>query len=192
MKNKATMPPGATQRSPQPGPRKSITQPNPPRSNKRPAANTIDELGELALSTRLMRLSEWTRRDVTKIYKEYGLAFESKWFPVLYILSRKAPLSVMELTQELGYAHPSVIALVKEMEKQKLVRSQPSKTDGRKRMLELTPKAIEWQKKMQPLWDKMRIVAAGIYNNGSSILKAIINVEAALDECSFYDRFKKL
>lgn len=186
------MPPGATQRSPQPGPRKSITQPNPPRSNKRPAANTIDELGELALSTRLMRLSEWTRRDVTKIYKEYGLAFESKWFPVLYILSRKAPLSVMELTQELGYAHPSVIALVKEMEKQKLVRSQPSKTDGRKRMLELTPKAIEWQKKMQPLWDKMRIVAAGIYNNGSSILKAIINVEAALDECSFYDRFKKL
>jgi DNA-binding MarR family transcriptional regulator len=95
----------------------------------------------------------------------------------------------MELTGELGYAHPSVIALVKEMEKQKLVRSIPSKTDGRKRMLELTPKAIEWQKKMQPLWDRMRLVAARIYNNGSSLLKAIMDVEAALNECSFYDRF---
>ena len=152
-------------------------------------SNMIEELGELALSTRLMRLSEWTRKDVTRIYKEYGMPFESKWFPVLYILSRKAPLSVMELTEELGYAHPSVIALVKEMEKQKLIRSAPSKIDRRRRMLELTPKAMEWQKKMQPLWERMRQVAAQIYNNGSSLLEAIINVEAALNECSFYDRF---
>ena len=152
----------------------------------------IDELGELALSTRLLRLSEWTRKDVTKIYKEYGMPFESKWFPVLYVLVRKSPLSVMELTEELGYAHPSVIALVREMEKRKLIWSVPSRTDGRRRMLELTPKAFEWQKKMQPLWDKMRLVAAQIYNNGSSILKAVIDVEAALNECSFYDRFKKL
>jgi MarR family transcriptional repressor of mepA len=152
----------------------------------------IDELGELALSTRLMRLSEWTRKDVTKIYQEYGLAFESKWFPVLYILSRKAPLGVVELADELGYAHPSVIALVKEMEKQKLIRSVTSKTDARKRLLQLTPKALEWEKKMQPLWDKMRIVAGEIYNNGSSLLKAVEDVERALKECSFYQRFNKL
>jgi DNA-binding MarR family transcriptional regulator len=155
-------------------------------------SNMIDELGELALSTRLMRLAEWTRKDVTRIYQEYGMPFESKWFPVLYILSRKAPLSVMELTWELGYAHPSVIALVKELEKQKLVRSIPSKTDGRKRMLELTAKALEWEKKMQPLWDKMRIVAGEIYNNGPSLLRAIEDTEAALRDCSYYDRFKKL
>lgn len=150
----------------------------------------IDELGELALSTRLMRLSEWTRRDVTKIYKEYGIAFESKWFPVLYILSRKGPLGVVELAHELGYSHPSVIALVKEMEKQKLIRSTASKADGRKRMLELTPKALEWENKMQPLWERMRIVAAQIYNNGSSLLRAIEDTEQAMNESSFYDRFK--
>ncbi len=133
-----------------------------------------------------------TRKDVTKIYQEYGIAFESKWFPVLYILSRKAPLGVVELADELGYAHPSAIALVKEMEKQKLIRSVISKTDARKRLLQLTPKALEWEKKMQPLWDKMRIVAGGIYNNGSSLLKAVEDVERALKECSYYERFKKL
>ena len=158
---------------------------------KRPS-NMIDELGELALSTRLMRLSEWTRRDVTKIYKEYGIAFESKWFPVLYILSRRGPLGVMELAQELGYSHPSVIALVREMEKQKLVRSAASKVDGRKRMLELTAKALEWEKKMAPLWEKMRVVAAAIYNNGSSLLTAVGDAERALGECSFYERFQQL
>ncbi len=152
----------------------------------------IDELGELALSTRLMRLSEWTRRDVTKIYKEYGIAFESKWFPVLYVLSRKKSLSVGELAEELGYTHPSVIALVREMEMQKLIRSVTNKTDARKRMLRLTPKALEWKAKMEPLWDQMRIVAAQIYNNGSSLLQAITHVEQALSECSYYHRFKKL
>jgi len=152
----------------------------------------IDELGELALSTRLMRLSEWTRRDVTKIYREYGIAFESKWFPVLYVLSRRGPLGVVELAQELGYSHPSVIALVREMEKQKLIRSAMSKADGRKRMLELTPKAMEWEKKMQPLWDRMRVVAAQIYNNGSSLLKALADAEDALNASSFYDRFRAL
>ena len=152
----------------------------------------IDELGELALSTRLMRLSEWTRRDVTKIYQEYGIAFESKWFPVLYILKRKAPLSVVGLAEELGYSHPSVIALVREMEQHKLVRSVASKSDGRKRMLELTTRALEWEKKMQPLWDKMRVVAGEIYNNGSSLLRAIEDTEAALRECSYYERFSRL
>ncbi len=152
----------------------------------------IDELGELALPTRLMRLAEWTRKDVTKIYQEYGIAFESKWFPVLYMLKREGPLSVVKLAAALGYSHPSVIALVREMEQHKLVRSVPSKTDGRKRMLELTPKALEWEKKMQPLWEKMRIVAAAIYNNGSSLMRAIENTEAALRGCSYYDRFKKL
>jgi DNA-binding MarR family transcriptional regulator len=154
--------------------------------------NLIDELGELALSTRLMRLSEWTRKDVTRIYKEYGIAFESKWFPVLYVLSRRSPLSVGELAEELGYAHPSVIALVREMEKCGLVKSVASKTDARKRMLQLTPKALKWKEKMQPLWDQMRIVARQIYNNGSSLLKAIDDVEMALRESSYYDRFRKL
>lgn len=152
----------------------------------------IDELGELALSTRLVRLSEWTRKDVTKIYKEYGLDFESKWFPVLYVLGRKGPMGVVELAEELGYSHPSVIALVREMEAKNLVKSKKSKSDGRVRLLELTPKAIKYADKMQPLWDRMRAVAGQIYNNGSSLLQAVADVERALEECSYYERFRKL
>ena len=139
-----------------------------------------------------MRLSEWTRKDVTKIYKEYGIAFESKWFPVLYILRRKTPLSVVGLAEELGYSHPSVIALIREMQEHKLVRSITSKTDGRKRMIELTPKALEWEKKMQPLWEKMRIVAGEIYNNGSSLLKAIDDTEAALRKLQLLRPLQKI
>lgn len=152
----------------------------------------IEELGELAVATRLMRLGELTRKDVTRIYKEHHLDFESKWFPVLYVLSRKGSLSVIELADEIGYAHPSVIALVKEMQKKKLVRSIANKSDGRKRMLSLTPKANDMIDEFKPLWDDFKAINNVIYNNGSSLLKAIEDAEAALQSECFYSRYKKL
>lgn len=153
--------------------------------------NLINELGELAMATRLMRLCEQTRKDTTRIYKEHRLAFEAKWFPVLYVLSRKGPLGVIELADEIGYAHPSVIALIKEMQKQKLVKSTASKHDGRKRMLSLTPKARNMIAEFTPLWNDFRAINQIIYNNGSSLLKAVEDCETALSKESFYERYKK-
>ena len=154
--------------------------------------NLINELGELALSTRMVRLSEQCRKDVTRIYKEHHLDFESKWFPVLYVLSRKKILGVIELADEIGYTHPSVIALVKEMQRKKLVKSVPSKTDGRMRMLSLTQKALNMIAEFQPLWDDFRAVSKQVYNNGSSLLKAVEDCEAAIEKESYYLRYKKL
>ena len=154
--------------------------------------NLIIELGELALSTRMVRLSEQCRRDVTRIYKEHHLDFESKWFPVLYVLSKKKSFGVIELADEIGYTHPSVFALVKEMQKKKLGKSEPSKTDGRMRMLSLTQKAIDMLSEFQSLWDDFRSVSRQVYNNGSSLLKAVEDCEAALGKESYYQRYKKL
>jgi DNA-binding MarR family transcriptional regulator len=154
--------------------------------------NLINELGELALSTRMVRLSEQCRRDVTRIYKEHHLDFESKWFPVLYVLSQKKSSGVIELADEIGYTHPSVIALVKEMQKKKLVKSVPSKTDRRMRMLSLTQKAQNMIHEFKPLWDDFRSVSKQDYNNGSSLLKAVEDCEAALEKESYYQRYKKL
>ena len=154
--------------------------------------NLINELGELALSTRLVRLSEVCRKDVTLIYKEHHLNFESKWFPVLYVLHKRKSISIIELADEIGYSHPSVIALIKEMQKEKLLKSTLSKTDGRKRIITLTTKAENMIEEFKPLWDNFRKVAIQIYNNGSSLLKAVEDTEAALENESYYDRYKKI
>ena len=152
----------------------------------------IEELGELAIATRMLRLSEQIRKDVTRIYNEHQLKFESKWFPVLYALSKKGPLGVIELADEIGYTHPSVIALVKEMQKQKLVNSVPCKKDGRKRLLSLTKKASKMVLEFEPLWQDFVSINQIIHNNGSSLLKAIEDTEAALKDEGYYDRYKKL
>ena len=154
--------------------------------------NIINEIGEMALSTRLMRLSENIRTDITRIYKEHGIEFESKWFPVFFVLIKKAPVSVIELANEIGYAHPSVTALVKEMEKKKLIIGVASKTDKRKRLLSLTEKGKHLQKGLEPLWKDILKVAKKITDNKNNLLKALVETESHLSENSFYERYKKL
>ncbi len=154
--------------------------------------NIIDKIGTLALGARMQKLSDTIRNDVTKIYKEHGVDFESKWFPVIYVLNIKKSLSIVELANELGYAHPSVIMLVKELQNKRLLRSSSHKSDGRKRIITLTPKAKTMVKKMRPLWKKMVKVNDRLTNNKNSLIKAIEEAEAQLEKESFYDRMQKL
>lgn len=151
----------------------------------------IDELGELAMATRLVRLAELTRKDVTRIYKEHHLDFESKWFPVLFVLSKNNGIGIVELAEAIGYTHQSVTVLVKEMQVNKLVSSKKDKQDGRKRLVMLTPKALAMMDEFKPIWDDFLSVNRIIYNSGSSLLKAIEDCEAALAKEGFYERYKK-
>ncbi len=91
--------------------------------------NVIDESGILAISTRLQRLAEQLRKDGVLIYKANNIEFEPKWFPVIYTLHFKPVLSVVEIAAEIGYTHPSTISLLKELEKEKLIRSKKDKAD---------------------------------------------------------------
>ena len=43
----------------------------------------VNELAELAIATRLKRLSERLSIDVSKIYKESEVDFEARWFLIL-------------------------------------------------------------------------------------------------------------
>jgi DNA-binding MarR family transcriptional regulator len=100
--------------------------------------NIFDEVGALAISTRLQRLSDQFRKDGVLIYQHNGIAFEPKWFPVIYALHVKRALGIMELSEEIGYAHPSTISLLKELEKEGLIESFKDERDERKRMVRLS------------------------------------------------------
>lgn len=154
--------------------------------------NIIDESGILAISTRLQRLSEQLRKDGALLYKEYGIEFEPKWFPVIYTLYHKEVLSVVEIANEIGYTHPSTISLLKELEKQKLIRSKKDKVDERKRLLQLTPKGQELILKMKPVWDVMKIVLNEIADNENNLLQAINEAENKIMHQSFLQRALQL
>ena len=154
--------------------------------------NIIDESGILALSTRLQRLSEQLRKDGALLYKEYGIDFEPKWFPVIYTLYHKEVLSVVEIANEIGYTHPSTISLLKELEKQKLIKSKKDKIDERKRLLQSTPKGQELIEKMKPVWSVMTSVLSDIADNQNNLLQAINEAENKILHQSFLQRALQL
>ena len=153
--------------------------------------NVIDASGLLAISTRLQRLSERLRKEGALIYKTYGIDFEPKWFPVIYTLHYKPLLSVVEIASEIGYTHPSTISLLKELEKQQLIRSRRDKVDERKRLLQLTDKGKALVERMQPVWKMMTTVITEFTDTPNNLMKAIVEVEEQLDRQSFLQRAKE-
>ena len=154
--------------------------------------NVINESGSLALSTRLQRLSEQLRKDGALVYKEFGIDFEPKWFPVIFTLHHKNILSVVEIANEIGYTHPSTISLLKELERQQIIISKKDKTDERKRLIELAPKGIELIEKMKPVWKIISRVLEEITHNENHLLKAINEAEEKIAEQSFLQRVLQL
>ena len=154
--------------------------------------NVIDEIGVLAVSTRMQRLADQIRKDGLLIYKASKIDFEPKWFPVIYSLYRKSVMSVVELAAEIGYSHPSTISLLKELEKKKLIRSKKDKADERKRLLLLTEKGEELIRQMQPVWEVMTEALTALTNTQNNIMKAIEEVEQKMAEQSFFQRAQSI
>lgn len=153
--------------------------------------NVINESGILAIATRLQRLSEQLRKDGFQIYKANHIDFEPKWFPVIYTLHFRPLLSVVELAAEIGYTHPSTISLLKELEKEKIIRSKKDKQDERKRLIQLTEKGKNLLEQMQPVWKNMISALEELTNTSNNIMKAIAEVEENLSELSFFERVKR-
>lgn len=155
--------------------------------NNAATTNLIDAAGYLAVSTRLQRLADQLRKDGALIYSHFGLDFEPKYWPVLYTLSRKSPMGVIDLANEIGYAHPSVIALVREMEQQKWLLTRKDKSDSRRRLLALSPSALELISRMQPVWEIIREALQEICEGPHPLLKAVETVEARVEQESFFN-----
>jgi DNA-binding MarR family transcriptional regulator len=154
--------------------------------------NVIDQAGTLAISTRLQRLSDQLRKDGLLIYKANGIDFEPKWFPVVYSLHRRPVLSVVEIATEIGYSHPSTISLLKELEKQKLIRSGRDKTDERKRLLRLTDKGKALVTQMEPVWKIMTAAITELTDTTNNLMQAIDEVEAQMKRQSFFERAQRI
>ena len=124
------------------------------------------------------------------VYKANGINFEPKWFPVIYTLHLKPVLSVVELATEIGYTHPSTITLLKELEKEKLIRSKKDKNDERKRLLQLSEKGKKLVEEMQPVWGIIIAAITELTDTQNNLMKAIVEVEQQLQQKSFFERAK--
>jgi DNA-binding MarR family transcriptional regulator len=128
------------------------------------------------------------RKDGHELYKAMGIHFEPKWFPVIYVLHQRNMLSVVEIANEIGYSHPATIALLKELEKEKLIRSKKDKTDERKRLLQLSRKGQELVTQMEPAWEIFVAAITDLVDTQHNLMRAIEEAEEQFKMKSFFQR----
>lgn len=151
--------------------------------------NTINELGELALGSRLKRLSDYIYREGKELYQLNEIDFEPRWFPVFYLLVKEDALSVVEIADKIGVSHAAVSQTAKELVKYQLVDSLDHKTDKRKRELRLSDKGRELLIKMEPLWNDIATALNNmIRQHTHHLMAALQEVENAFDSHGFVDR----
>lgn len=151
--------------------------------------NLINSLGALAAGSRLKRLGEQIMSDGKLIYAAHKIDFDPKWFPVFYALKEDSPLGITEIASRIQFAHPSVIAIVKELEKKGLISSGKHKTDDRKRMISLTAKGRQLALKMDDVWKDIReAIEQMLKSHKNNLLFALEEAENSFNDMSFFTR----
>jgi DNA-binding MarR family transcriptional regulator/N-acetylglutamate synthase-like GNAT family acetyltransferase len=151
----------------------------------------FEELGSLALASRLKQLSESLAKDVAGIYQELEVPFEPRWFTLFWVLSRRDGLSITELARELRQTHAAIVQLTNLLEKKGLLQSKKDKNDERRRQVSLSNKGKRLFEKVMPVLGAIQQANDELLQLAAPDFLASLQVlEQALDQRSMYQRIQ--
>lgn len=143
----------------------------------------VKDLGNIAFGTRLRLLTEKIMQDGFKVYELQKVDFEPRWFTMFYLLSKRSPLSISEITTELGYTQPAVTQIANIMQKKGLVKVVKDKSDTRKKMLTLSPKGRTLLPKLEPIWKAFNDAVDELFRTiGYDVLAIVARLEDELEK----------
>lgn len=153
----------------------------------------ISQLKELAIGSRLKRLSDRLFQDAVLIYKSLNIDFESRWFSIFRLLMTvKSPLSILDIAKALRITHPAVNQIAGEMIERGIVYEVDDPTDRRKRLIGLTEKGLTMVPQLEKVWQQMHdCIASALEEVDPQFLNSVGKLEQSLDRASWYQRFIK-
>jgi len=156
--------------------------------------NFYQSLGYLFFGTRLKRLSEAYLNDVNKVYHKQKIDFDASWFPVFYILSENAEVSIRHLSNELLISHSAASQMVSNLQQKGYIKSVVSKKDARHKVVTFTAKGQKLLQKVQPVWKALQEAMEELASEKSQskkILDALTAMEINLQQQSLFERVQK-
>lgn len=153
--------------------------------------DVLTELGELALASRLRRLSDALMEDAAGLYADLGLEFQPHWFGLFYFLGRRSPVAVTEAAQSLGLSHTAVRQIATRMIRAGFVRESADRADTRRRLLSLTSKGRRQLAALEPVWAEFRRAARDLLAQaGVDLIRHLDRIEEAHRDRSIVDRVR--
>lgn len=154
--------------------------------------NLTKEFGAQILSARLVRLSETIIQDTADYLAENNVqGIKPRSIGALLLLAKHGDMTVTDMSKILGFSHPTIIALVKELEDLKYLSSKSSKEDKRKRIVTITPKGKSVIAKMEKIMSAYNATFKRLLGADNTLLKAIDDLESKLAKESLLDRVSK-
>ena len=147
----------------------------------------LTDLGFLGFVTRLKRASDAMLHDGRKLYKELGMDIEPNWYVVFKLLQEKGELTVTEIADEIGFAHPSVITIINKMIKKGYVESRQCSNDSRRRLLVLSEKALGRMPEFERVWSA-GVAGAKKMLADTDALAFLDLLESRIEEIGFKER----
>lgn len=150
---------------------------------------SLSTWGSLALGSRLKALSETLYDAADAVYRERGIAIESRWFPVLRLLHDRGVLSVTEIAREIGQTHSAVSQLTARLERDGWLTRAADPNDSRRALLALTARAETELRRAKPVWRGIGDeVTDDLGRAEHDLLKALEAFEARLAQQPIADR----
>ena len=152
------------------------------------------QLGHLAGASRFKRISDKLYIDGSKIYKDRGINFKSTWFSVYYALAKaKAPLTILEITEQIAFTHITVKNILRELEDGGLVLIGPNPDDKRSKLVSLSKKGKNLVVKLEPLWLSISRILSDVFVSGHPDFANILNrIDREIYNNPIHNRIKEL
>ncbi|MEN0050143.1 MAG: helix-turn-helix domain-containing GNAT family N-acetyltransferase [Bacteroidota bacterium] len=152
----------------------------------------FNEIGSMAIGSKLRKLSDTITEDAAQLYEQYHIPLKPKWFPVYYVLSEGQEKTITSIAQEIGHTHPSVSKIVKEMTKADLVVEKKGSMDKRQNLIQLSEQGQSIAQNIQPQYaDVTKAIEKILSQTEHHLWKAIEEWEYLLEQKSLLKRVQE-
>ncbi|GAA0854688.1 bifunctional helix-turn-helix transcriptional regulator/GNAT family N-acetyltransferase [Aliiglaciecola litoralis] len=149
----------------------------------------LNELAELALGSRLKRISERMLADAAQVYKHFNMNINPKWFTLLALLDRKQQVSVVEASDYLGLSQPALSQFCRQLVTEGLIQVETQKADTRKKLMSLTILGQQRVHQMRPVWEAVdKAAQAMCQEHDNQFYQSLLKFERAHAKQSLLQR----
>lgn len=150
-----------------------------------------DEIGPVALGSRLRRLSEAVTADAARNFELYQVGLDPRWFPVFHLLAERGPTPVTGIARAIGHSHASVSQIIAAMKARRLVLTGKDRRDGRVTVVRLSAAGKRLTAPLAVQCDDVREAVDELLAESSHDLwAAIAETERLLARRNLFDRVR--
>nr|WP_321235543.1 helix-turn-helix domain-containing GNAT family N-acetyltransferase [uncultured Psychroserpens sp.] len=130
---------------------------------------------DLALGSRLKRLSDLLMKEVQLTYDYFHIDFDPYLFPIIKIIDNKEGVTNTEINLALKLSQPAITQALNKLIAKGLITHKGDKLDKRKKIITLSEKGKNLVARMKPLWTIIDIVVKNYTAHESNSLTEHLN-----------------